>query len=342
MSEPRLSDEFAPVAAAMLERLRAATGILIPTHINVDGDTLASVLALSRALSGLGKAVVPVVSDGKVPHALQFLCAADSPILYTGQALPPFDLIFFADITGPSRLGPLAQALGDRLTPEHLFNVDHHVSNERFAALNLVDVGAAATAEVLYLLLRGWGIPITAELATPLLAGVMTDTLSFQTPSTTARTLHVAADLVAAGAPLEHLADALFRAKPLSTARLFGAVVDSARLDDGLLCAEVTQAMLAETGAQPSETEDVVSYLSGVEEAAVFALFYERADGWRVSLRSSTDAIDVSRLAAEFGGGGHARAAGLTLVGGRALRTRFVQRAKTVIAAARETVAAGA
>ena len=335
MSEPRLPAEFAPTADAMLARVRSAARILMPTHVNVDGHSLASVLSLSRALTGMGKEVVAVLSDGQAPPGLRWLCDPAVLVTYTGQDLPAADLAFLADITGISRVGPVAQILAVRLPREAILNVDHHISNEGFGGLNLVDTTAAATAELLYLILRHWGVAVTPDLATPLLAGVLTDTLSFQTSATTARTLRVAAELVAAGAPLEALADALFRAKPLSTARLFGAVVASARLDDGLLCAEVTPAMLAETGAQPNETEGIISYLTGVEEAMVFALLYERPDGWRVSLRSKSDAIDVSRLAAEFGGGGHARAAGLTLVGGPELRQRFVARAKAAIAAGR-------
>lgn len=334
MSEPHLTAELAATADAMLARVRAAARIFIPTHINVDGDSLASVLALSQALTGMGKEVVAIVSDGQVPHLLRFLCGPDAPVAYTGQHLPPTDLSLLADITGPSRVGAPAAALPDLFIRERLLNVDHHISNEGFGCLNLVDTGAAATAELLYLILRRWEVTITAAIATPLLVGVLTDTLSFQTSSTTARTLRVAAELVAAGARLEPLAEALFRAKPLSTARLFGAIAAAARLDGGLLYADVTPAMLAETGAQPSETEDAIGYLSGVEEAAIFALFYERPDGWRVSLRSRSDAVDVARLAGEFGGGGHPRAAGLTLVGGPALREGFMTRAKEVIARA--------
>jgi phosphoesterase RecJ-like protein len=333
MSQPLLTVEFAATAEAMLARVKAAQRILIPTHINVDGDSLASVLALSRTLRGMGKEVVAIISDGHVPHMLQFLVSADGPVAYSGQTLPPTDLAFLVDITGLSRIGPVQNDLGDRLERAALLNLDHHVSNERFGALNLVDTTAAATAELLYLLLRHWGVTITDDLATPLLAGVLTDTLSFQTSSTTPRTLRVAADLIAAGAPLEPLVGAIFRAKPLSSACLFGAVVASARLEDGLLMAEVTPAMLAACGAQASETEGVISYLAGVEEAVIFALFYERPDGWRVSLRSNSDAVDVARLAAQFGGGGHARAAGCTLTGGAEERARFIAAAKAAMSA---------
>jgi phosphoesterase RecJ-like protein len=209
------------------------------------------------------------------------------------------------------------------------------VSNEHFGTLNLVDTSAAATAELLYLLLCQWGITVTPDLATPLLAGLLTDTLSFQTSATTPRTLRVAADLVAAGAPLELLVANLFRAKPLSSARLFGAIVAGARLEAGLLWSVVTHAMLVETGAQPSETESAISYLAGVEEAAVFALLYEQPGGWRVSLRSRSDAIDVSKLAARYGGGGHARAAGCTISGEPAERDQFLAAVQAVIAASR-------
>jgi phosphoesterase RecJ-like protein len=335
MTTATLAPDLAAVADAMLARVRAAGRILLPTHVNVDGDSLGSVLGLSRALRAAGKEVVAVISDGQVPPHLQFLLAGDAPLLYAGQPLPPTDLTLLVDITGPGRLGALAAAHGDRLARAGLLNIDHHVSNERFGALNLVDPTAAATAELIALLLARWGWPLTADVATPLLAGLMTDTLSFQTAATTPRAMYVAGMLLEAGAPLEPLVRHLFRAKPLSTARLFGAVVAAARLEDGLLWSEVTPAMLAACGAKASETEGVITYLTGVEEAVVFALFYERADGWRVSLRSNSDAVDVAVLAQRYGGGGHARAAGCTITGDRAVRDAFLADVRAAIAAAR-------
>jgi phosphoesterase RecJ-like protein len=258
----------------------------------------------------------------------------DAPLLYAGQPLPPTDLSFLIDITGPSRLGALATVLSDRLVPAVTLDLDHHVSNERFGAVNLVDPSAAATAELVYLLLERWGLPVTAEVATPLLAGLLTDTLSFQTTATSPRALRVAAALIEAGAPLEPLVNQLFRAKPVSTARLFGAVVGAARLEDGLLWSEVTPAMLAACGAKASETEGIIMYLSGVEEAVVFALLYARDDGWRVSLRSNSDAVDVAALAGRYGGGGHPRAAGCTLVGDATVRDAFLADVRVAIATA--------
>jgi phosphoesterase RecJ-like protein len=335
MSHLALDGAHIATADAMLARVRAAQRVLIPTHINVDGDSLGSVLGLSRALVSLGKDIVAIISDGQVPHHLQFLmAAAGAPLRYTGQALPPTDLTFSIDITGPGRLGALGRDHPDRLARDRVLNLDHHISNEGHGALNLVDPTAAATAELVFLLLQQWGVAVTPAVATPLLAGLLSDTLSFQTSSTTPRALRVAAALMEAGAPLERLVGPLFRAKPLSSARLFGAIVSAAHYADGLLWAEVTPAMLAACGAQASETEGVITYLSGVEEAVIFALLYEQPGGWRASLRSTSDAVNVATLAAQFGGGGHARAAGCTLTGGPDVRARFLAEARAAIAAA--------
>lgn len=333
MSTLQLPPEFGPAADAMLSRLHAAAAVLVPTHINPDGDSLASVLALSRALTTLGVATVPIVSDGQVPPTLQFLLRDDAPLLYTGQAVPATDLTLLVDITGLSRLGPLQHAQPDRFKQSVVLNLDHHISNERFGVVNLVDPTAAATAELVYLLLCHWRVALTPALASLLLVGLLTDTLGLQTSSTTPRTLRVAAALIEAGAPLEALVWQCFRTKPLTTARLFGAVVASAQQHAGLLTAEVTPAMLAMTGAEAGETEGAITYLTGIEGTVVFALFYEQPHGWRVSLRSNDDRVDVSALAAQFGGGGHRRAAGVTLTGGPDLRARFEAAVCAAIAA---------
>lgn len=335
MTQPRLSPDLEAAAAAIFTRLNAASAILIPTHINADGDSLATVIALGRALLSLGKQVVTVISDGRVPPALEFLLTDDAPLRYTGQPLPPTDLTLMVDITGLARLGALSTDQPERFRQSVVLNIDHHISNERFGVVNLVDATAAATAELIYLLLTQWALPITPAIASPLLTGLLTDTLGLQTSSTTPRTLRVAADLVAAGAPLEAIVWSSFRAKPLSSARLFGAIVATATLQDGLLTAEVSQATLAATGAQSGETESAVTYLTGVEGTIVFALYYEQPTGWRVSLRSNSDRLDVSALAGRFGGGGHARAAGVTLQGGPELRARFERTLIEAIAASR-------
>lgn len=334
MSGLCLTADAAQIADAMRARLMAAKSILIPTHINPDGDSLASVIALGRALAQLGLATVTVVSDAQVPPSLQFLLTDNAPIFLDDRPLPPTDLSLLVDITGLARTGPLLRKYADRLKPEVTLAIDHHVSNESFGAINLIDTSAAATAEILYLVLCRWGVTITPAIAAPLLTGILTDTLGFQTSSTTARTMAVATALVEAGAPLPELMDACFRTKPLSTARLFGAVVAAAQFRDGLLWSEVTPTMLAATGAQSGETEGAITYLSGVAEALIFALFYQQGNGgWRVSLRSRTDAINVSSLAARFGGGGHPRAAGCTISGGPTERQRLMDELLATIAA---------
>ncbi|MCC6628134.1 MAG: DHH family phosphoesterase [Chloroflexi bacterium] len=331
MTEAVLAPEHVTTADALWRQLQAAHHILLPTHVNVDGDSLGSTIGLARALRAIGRAAHVVLSDGQAPHLLTYL-ARDEPLLAGTATLPTTDLVCLVDITGPGRLGPLQMVLGDDCIAAGLV-IDHHVSNERFGAVNLVDPTAASTAELIYLLLRRWGLPVTADVAAPLLSGVLSDTLSFQTTATTPRTLRVAADLVEAGAPLAAIVERLFRAKPYSTARLFGAVVATSRLEDGLLWAEITPAMLAAAGARASETEGVIMYLAGVEEAIVFALLYEQEGGWRASLRSNSDAVDVSILAGRYGGGGHRRAAGCTLSGGPRVRDAFLADLKVAIAA---------
>ncbi|MEZ4572384.1 MAG: DHHA1 domain-containing protein [Thermomicrobiales bacterium] len=128
--------------------------------------------------------------------------------------------------------------------------------------------------------------------------------------------MRASADLYEAGAYLDLIVDRLFRKKPMSTAHLWGEVQSRAAWHGRLVWAIVTNDMLERTDAAPSETEGLVNFLAGVE-GAFAALVQEAEDGWRVSLRSTTSAVDVSKLASHFGGGGHPRAAGCRLEPGR-------------------------
>jgi phosphoesterase RecJ-like protein len=195
--------------------------------------------------------------------------------------------------------------------------VDHHRTNPLFGTVNLVDGAASSTSELVYRLLQEMGAPIDAETATALLFGVVGDTGSFRNGATTPGSLQTAAELVRLGGEIQRIAYALFEAKRFAAARLWGLVVSSIQLDGGrrIVYGFVTQEMLHREGATSDETEGIVEYLRGIEEARIAALLKENEGGdVRVSLRSGAD-VDVSLIAKALGGGGHQQAAGCTLPG---------------------------
>jgi phosphoesterase RecJ-like protein len=175
------------------DRFQAAQRILITTHIRPDGDAIGSSLALGLALVDAGKQVQVVLADG-VPSSYKFLPGTD---MVHAKADGEFDLIVSVDCSDLKRVG---SALDGYRPPDLV--IDHHLTNESFGTLNLVDSQAAATASLLTRYMPEWGLRLTAPIAANLLTGLVTDTLGFRTTSTTPETLHQAADLLELGADL--------------------------------------------------------------------------------------------------------------------------------------------
>ncbi|HEU5318443.1 MAG TPA: bifunctional oligoribonuclease/PAP phosphatase NrnA [Chloroflexota bacterium] len=294
--------------------LRGAERILVCSHRKPDGDAIGSLLGLGRALEGLGKQVTLACADApennlaKLPGAgtivqdLAPLYAADRPL--------PWDLGVVVDASSLDRLGTLYETNKDLFAALPLLDVDHHVTNAHFGEVSLVDPSAASTTEVLTLLLEQMGVVPTGEAATCLLAGLMTDSLSFQTESTTPRTLRVAASLVEAGASLSGLAFQLFRQRPRASALLWSRALGTLQFaaEGRIAWLEVTREMVESAGAG-ADSGGLSGFAGSIEGVMVGFQIEEGADGnVYVGFRSQT--VDVAALAAEFGGGGHMRAAG--------------------------------
>ena len=314
-------------ADGALAILRGATRVLVPTHQNVDADALASAIALCVALESVGVEAVPVISDGHLPHSLMFLPFLDRVLVYGRDDMPAFDVLCLADSSDRRRLGGLQTDHPDWFDGSiPIVNIDHHVTNDRFGVINIVFPEAASTAEIIAELIRAWGVPLNQPIAQCLLAGIYGDTLGLRTSATTARTMRTAADLVDAGANPEPIVDGLFRVKPRSSVCLWEHALREVEWTGSVIWTELTDRMFASCGAVPSEAEGLVNFLLGTEGSLVAAILFANESGWRVSLRSLPPDVDVAAIAAEFGGGGHPRAAGCTIVGGEEDKRRFLER----------------
>ena len=310
-----------------LAMLRRATRVLVPTHQNVDADSLASAIALCVALEQRGVEAVPVISDGNLPRSLQFLPFLDRVLVYGNDPLPDVDMLCMADSSDRKRLGALYTDHSDWFNGGMpIVNIDHHVTNDRFGEVNLVFPEAASTAEIITELLHVWQITFNQPIAQCLLAGIYGDTLGLRTSSTTARTMRTAADLVDAGANPEPIVDGLFRIKPRSSVCLWEQALRNVRWTGAVIWTALTDEMFRSCGAVPSEAEGLVNFLLGTEGSLVAAILFATSDGWRVSLRSLPPDVDVAKIAAEFGGGGHPRAAGCSIVGGEDEERAFLER----------------
>jgi len=280
-------------------------------HENPDADTLGAAMAIRVAAERLGKQAEVVCADPPPPF-LAFLPRVDEVL--SAPALEP-DVAVILDAGDLSRTGGIAREQAEWLARARIVNIDHHVSNPGFGEAQLIDPAAAATCELVALLLPLLGVPLDEELATLLMAGIVQDTHTFAHPNATPRTLRVAAELVEAGAPLSAINRAVYADKPYATLALWGLMLASIgqRCDGRIVYASMTAAMLAQTGSQPTASEGFVDLLGSTRAAEATVLFKEAAAAvTRVSVRT-TQRADAVAITAAFGGGGHARAAGCTL-----------------------------
>ena len=198
----------------------------------------------------------------------------------------------------------------------NILNVDHHLGNLRFGGLNYIRETECSTGTCIMRLLRGLGAPITKDIATCLLTTIMTDTGGFVHSNTTAAVLRESAELMDLGADKDLITNEVFANKRFAATKLLGRALSLARLEEhGRYCwSVVDDRMLEECGADGEDTEEIVQHLRAVEGVDVAALFKAYDGDVRVSLRS-TGRVNVQAAAARLGGGGHARASGLTYVG---------------------------
>ena len=281
---------------------------LIISHVRPDGDAYGSTLGLGLSLRALDKEVLCCNADGLSP-LFEFLPGGAGLVPTPAAAPEPDRLIIAVDCADHKRLGPVFDAW-QRL-PE--VNIDHHVSNPGYAKLNLVDGESPATAQVLYEIMTALKWPLTADIAANLYVGLMTDTGSFRHRQTTARSFEIAAQLVMAGADPTALAESCYQSFRPERLFLLREVLDHVHFADRNRIAwfYLSPEAYARSGATSDETEGLIEYLQGIRTVEVAFILEEMPGGLtRASLRSR-GRVDVQKISAQFGGGGHVLAAGL-------------------------------
>jgi phosphoesterase RecJ-like protein len=229
----------------------------------------------------------------------------------------PYDLIVVVDTAELPLLGSVYHRHREFFEQVPILNIDHHVSNAKFGKVQLLATDAASTTEALFAWFSSqpeWKGRITPDIATLLLTGLITDTRSFQNPNTTPRSLEVAAMLFDLGARQQEIIKFIYKTKPLSTLKLWGRALNRIQVNpkERIVWSLISKEDLAEMRASSKETHGIIDeLLTTVPESDVFILFTEVEEGGLKASLRSTEAVDVSRLAARtYGGGGHPRAAG--------------------------------
>ena len=300
---------FSPDLLAALQALfHERERFLLISHLRPDGDAYGSSLGLALSLREAGKDAVVVNADGLGPF---FRFLPGSGILQPPPAQPPEPdrLIIAVDCADRPRLGRVFESW--QRAPD--VNIDHHISNPGYAKLNLVDPESPATAQLLTEIILALKLPLTPDVAANLYVGLMTDTGCFRYRQTTARSFELAAKLVTAGADPARLAENCYQGFRAERLLLLRGVLNSLNFaqNERVAWFHLSPEMYARTGATPDETEGLIEYLQAVRTVEVAFLIEAMADGYtRASLRSR-GVVDVQKICAAFGGGGHRLAAGL-------------------------------
>lgn len=288
------------------QQFRTAQRILIVSHKRPDGDAIGSLLGLGLSLQAANKEVQMVLSDG-VPTSFRHLAGSDQ-VRYRPEG--EFDLVCVVDCSDLQRAG---SALNGYSQPD--LNIDHHVTNLKFARINLVDTKATATAEILSELIPVLGLPVPQAAASALVTGLITDTLGFRTSNMTSKALRLVANLMEQQINYPELYRRALVSRSFEAARFWGEGLTKLQRDGRLVWTTLTIQDRKAAGYPGRDDADLVNILSSIEDADVAVIFVEQPDeNIKVSWRSQPG-FDVSPIALSFGGGGHPSASGADIEG---------------------------
>ncbi len=293
------------VHEAIKALLHSAQKILIFSHIRPDGDAIGALIGLGLALQDAGKEVQMVLKDG-VPSGFRHLRGSEQIMSApSGEA----DLVVVVDVSDLSRIGE-----GFNVTQPDI-QVDHHITNLNFAKINLVVPDAVATSSILAESIPLWDLTISVPVAEALVTGIITDSIGFRTSNMTPETLRITADLMEKGVNLPELYERALAQRSFEAARYWGKGLNSLQRDGRLIWATLSRADRRAVGYNGNDDADLTNILSSVIQGDIAVLFIEQNDHYvKVSWRSRPG-WDVSKIALQFGGGGHPAAAAGALYG---------------------------
>jgi bifunctional oligoribonuclease and PAP phosphatase NrnA len=313
---PALRERPPVYGAAARDRIRdeiiRRRRFLLTSHARPDGDSIGSQLAMAYALKALGKEAVIVNKDVPPAHYFDFPGVTDIVIAdRVDPVLGSFDALIVMEC------GDLARTGVAGLEPFFAINIDHHIGNAMFGALNWFDETASACGELVYELVVALGVALSEEIATHIYLAILTDTGSFHHSNITPRTFEICRRLVEAGVNPAAMARRVFDSNSYGKLKLIGAMLNAMQLVNGgrLAVLRLDQRMLEEAGSTLNDTEGIINLPLTAREIQAVAFFKALEPGLvRISLRSKYD-VDVRAVAVKYGGGGHTNAAGFTMDG---------------------------
>ena len=295
------------IQTAIKSRLSDAENVLIVSHVRPDGDAVGALLGLGLALEQAGRKVQMVLTDG-VPASFRHLEGADQ---VRSAEDGTFDTFITVDCADFRRAG---KHFAGHSLPD--INIDHHLTNERFGQLNLIEGEEVATSAILTKYLPVWGYPITKPIAAALLTGIITDTLGFRTSNVTPEAMRQVATLMESGVDMPELYMRGLVRRSYAAAHYWGAGLISLERKDGIVFGTLTIPDRKAAGYSGSDDADLINVISSIDGFRVGMIFVEQPKNRvKISWRALQPGIDVSAVATRFGGGGHAAAAGADVEG---------------------------
>ena len=289
---------------------------IITTHLFSEGDAIGSELALKRFLCGLNKDAV-IVNNEALPAVYRcFDTDRDVKFLRNKDVninLNDFDAIFIVDVADWSQLGDFADMI--KASSITKICIDHHASNPGYADINVIDKDASSAGELIFDLITNMNGKITLEVATPLYLSIATDTGWFKFSNTSAKALKACSDLIQIGVKSEIIYEQLFQTKQMSYLKLLTLALGILRqeCDGKVVGTKLTKEMVKSSGVPFVDTDVIIDLIRAVKEVEVVIIFREIGNRkTKISLRSK-HTVDVAKLASDFGGGGHVRAAGASI-----------------------------
>jgi phosphoesterase RecJ-like protein len=291
-----------------------AKNILIISHKKPDADTLGAAICMRIWLKDTGKEVVLACID-KPSSTFNFLPYLDEFV--DEFDLKKFDLVIVMDAGANYMTGFHTKYENLFKSRVPVLNIDHHASNDKYGTINVVEPEAASTTVILYKMLNFWEVDITNKMATCLLSGVYGDTGGFMHSNTSGAVFEIAADLMNRGAHVSTVSKNLFGSKSISTLRLWGRVLENAYVtSDNIVMSVIKEDDYKEVKAKPEDLSGVVDYLNMVPEIKFAVLINDDRKGHiKGSFRTKNDDVDLSKVAAQYGGGGHPKASGFSIQG---------------------------
>ncbi len=294
-----------------------ALRVAIVPHKNPDGDTLGAATAFLAYLRA-HNIEATLWCKTSVASALSFLPHAkelhSDPAIWIAEQ---FDTVCLFDSGDPVFAG-VQECIDSLKKPPTILNFDHHFTNSLFGNYNFVQTSSASTTEVLYNYFSEIKEPITSDIATSLLTGLMTDTGNFSNPATSESALDVGAALIRAGGNYNAILNYTYRNKTADALKLWGLALSRLTIkpEMNLAYTAITRADMAGLHVTDNDIEGVANFLNSIGDTKIALVLKESQDGYvKGSLRTASNEIDVAAMAGVFGGGGHKKAAGFSVKG---------------------------